>query len=72
MKCALCLVDKETVSVKLNLATIHGPKDENFQICKECLDLAHQAYIDRDFLAVKAGTNAPPHGAAHGEHGAHH
>jgi hypothetical protein len=68
MKCALCNVDKETVPVKLNLATIHGPKDEMFNICKECLELAHQAYLDRDFLAVKAGTNAAPHGAGHGAH----
>jgi hypothetical protein len=77
MKCALCNVEKETVPVKLNLATIHGPKDEMFNICKECLDLAHQAYLDKDFLEVKAGTNAAPHGAhgshdAHGAHGAHH
>jgi len=70
MKCALCGVEKETVPVKLNLATIHGTKDENFPICKECLDLAHQAYLDKDFLAVKAGTGAAPHGSheAHGEH----
>ncbi|MDD1735846.1 MAG: hypothetical protein LUQ44_05000 [Methanothrix sp.] len=75
MKCALCLVDKETVPVKLNLATLHGPKDEMFNICKECLDLAHQAYIDKDFLAVKAGSNAAPHGAHGGHddaHGDHH
>ncbi|GAB6265366.1 MAG: hypothetical protein STSR0001_08110 [Methanothrix sp.] len=70
MKCALCLVEKETVPVKLNLATIHGPKDEIFYICKECLDLAHQAYLDKDFLIVKGGTNAAPHGAD--AHGAHH
>jgi len=75
MKCALCLFDKETVPVKLNLATLHGPKDEMFNICKECLDLAHQAYIDKDFLAVKAGSNAAPHGAHGGHedaHGDHH
>ena len=60
MKCALCLVDKETVPVKLNLATLDGPKDEIFNICKECLDLAHQAYLDKDFLIVKGGTNAAP------------
>lgn len=60
MKCALCLVEKETLPVKLNLATIHGPKDEMFDICKECLDSAHQAYIDKDFLAVKAGNRRKP------------
>jgi hypothetical protein len=43
-----------------------------FSICKECLDLAHQAYIDKDFLAVKAGSNAAPHGAHGDAHGAHH
>ena len=67
MKCALCNVDKETLPVKLNLATIHGPKYEMSDVCKECLELAHQAYLDRDFLAVKAGTNAAPHGSSHGE-----
>ncbi len=72
MKCALCNVDKETVPVKINLATIHGPKDGMVEICKECLDLAHQAYLDRDFLAVKAGTNAAPHGSTGGEHSEHH
>ncbi|HOV51505.1 MAG: hypothetical protein A4E44_02210 [Methanosaeta sp. PtaB.Bin018] len=72
MKCALCLVDKETVPVKLNVATIHGPIFENYNICKECLDLAHQAYLDRDFLVIKAGTNAAPHGAHGDAHGAHH
>lgn len=72
MKCALCNVDKETVPVKLNLATIYGTKDENFPICKECLDLAHQAYQDKDFLAAKAGTGATPHGGAHEAHGEHH
>ncbi len=72
MKCALCNVDKETLRVKLDLATIHGPKSDMFDICKECLDLAHEAYLDRDFLAIKAGTNAPPHGS-HGEaHEEHH
>ena len=71
MKCALCNVDKETVPVKINLATIHGPKNDSVDICKECLDLAHQAYLDKDFLAVKAGTNAAPHGShseGHQEH----
>ena len=72
MKGARCLVEKETFPVKLNLATIHGPKDEIFHICKECLDLAHQAYLDKDFLAVKAGSNAAPHGAHGDAHGAHH
>jgi hypothetical protein len=43
-----------------------------FSICKECLDLAHQAYIDKDFLAVKAGSNAAPHGAHGDAHDAHH
>ncbi|NPV62532.1 MAG: hypothetical protein HPY61_07865 [Methanotrichaceae archaeon] len=71
MKCALCNVEKETVPVTINLATIHGPKDTQVNICKECLDLAHQAWLDRDFLIVKAGSGAMPHGA-HGSHDAHH
>lgn len=71
MKCALCNVEKETVPVTINLATIHGPKDTKVDICKECLDLAHQAWLDKDFLGAKAGTGAAPHGA-HGSHGAHH
>lgn len=73
MKCQLCLVDKETVPVKAKQATIHGLKDTTFHICQECLELSHQAYLDKDFLIVKAGSNAPPHGAGHEEgHGAHH
>jgi hypothetical protein len=73
MKCQLCGVDRETLPVKAKQATIHGLMDTSFNICKECLDLSHQAYLDKDFLIVKAGTNAPPHGAGHGEaHDAHH
>jgi hypothetical protein len=73
MKCQLCGVEKETVPVKAKQATIHGPKDTSFNICRECLDLSHQAYLDKDFLIVKAGSNAPPHGSGHGEvHGASH
>ncbi len=61
MKCDLCGVDKETVPVKINLATIQGPKDSMFNICKECLELSHQAYLNKDFLAVKAGTGGAGH-----------
>ena len=73
MKCQLCGVDKETVIVKAKQATIHGLKDTTFNICKECLELSHQAYLDKDFLIVKGGTNAAPHGAGHAEaHGESH
>lgn len=73
MKCELCGVEKETLPVKAKQATIHGQKDTTFVICRECLELSHQAYLDKDFLIVKAGTNAAPHGAGHAEaHGANH
>jgi hypothetical protein len=61
MKCQLCGVDKETVPVKAKQATIHGLKDTTFNICKQCLELSHEAYENRAFLEVKAGTGAPEH-----------
>ena len=73
MKCELCNVERETVPVKINLATITGPKDSTMNICKECLELAHQAYLNRDFLAVKAATGGAAHGGHNSGHGgAHH
>jgi hypothetical protein len=73
MKCQLCGVNRETVVVKAKQATIHGLMDTTFNICKECLELSHQAWLDKDFLIVKAGSNAAPHGAGHAEaHGASH
>jgi hypothetical protein len=61
MKCQLCGVEKETVPVKAKQATIFGPKDTKFSICKECLELSHNAYLDKDFLWVKAGTGGAGH-----------
>ncbi|NYT02529.1 MAG: hypothetical protein GKC10_07220 [Methanosarcinales archaeon] len=61
MKCQLCGVEKETFPVKAKQATIHGLKDTTFHICQECLELSHQAYLDKDFLMVKAGTGGAGH-----------
>jgi len=54
MKCQICGVDKETLPVKAKQATIHGPQDTVFHVCKECLEAAHQAYLDKEFLLKKA------------------
>ncbi len=61
MKCQLCGVDRETVPVKAKQATIFGLKDTTFNICHECLELSHQAYQNKEFLAVKAGTGGAGH-----------
>ncbi|MHC1594826.1 MAG: hypothetical protein ACXQT2_05910 [Methanotrichaceae archaeon] len=55
MRCQLCGVDKETLSVKAKQATIHGPEDTVFHICKECMEVTHQAYLDKEFLLKKGG-----------------
>ncbi|MHC1631858.1 MAG: hypothetical protein ACXQT4_06215 [Methanotrichaceae archaeon] len=55
MKCQLCGVDKETLAVKAKQATIRGPEDTVFYICKECLEATHQAYLDKEFLQRKGG-----------------
>ncbi|MBN1323928.1 MAG: hypothetical protein JW986_08050 [Methanotrichaceae archaeon] len=61
MKCQLCGVDKEIFPVKATQATIHGPKQTTFYICQECLELSHQAYLDKEFLLVKGGTGGKGH-----------
>ncbi len=55
MKCQICAVDKETLPVKAKQATIHGLKDTVFHVCKECLEAAHESYMDKDFLLKKGG-----------------
>jgi hypothetical protein len=70
MKCQLCGVDKETVPVKAKQATIHGLKDTTFNICQQCLELSHETYKNKDFLAAKAGTGAAEHHAS--GHGSEH
>ncbi len=55
MRCQLCGVDKETLPVKAKQATIHGPEDTVFHICKECMEVTHQAYQDKEFLLKKGG-----------------
>jgi len=54
-------VDKEIFPVKATQATIHGPKQTTFYICQECLELSHQAYLDKEFLLVKGGTGGKGH-----------
>jgi hypothetical protein len=61
MKCQLCGVDKETFPVKAKQATIHGLTDTTFNICQECLELSHKAYLDKEFLMVKGGTGGAGH-----------
>ncbi|KUK44241.1 MAG: hypothetical protein WCY97_06700 [Methanothrix sp.] len=55
MKCQICAVDKETLPVKAKQATIHGPKDTVFHVCKECLEAAHESYSNKEFLLKKGG-----------------
>lgn len=55
MECQLCLVEKDTVPVKAKQATIFGPEDTVFNVCKECLETCHQVYVDKEFYAKKGG-----------------